>query len=136
MTTCPDCGRRLLAQASVRCNWCGAEIVDPEFRARAENERDAYFAHQREHDASAIRKIESININVADQWNSALPYAPSVALNQRQRALRAAQRRGSTNFYARRPEEQAGTASTEAPPPADEPVAPAAPADRFGHLEF
>ncbi len=38
---CPQCHRKLLTQASVLCNWCGAKIDDPEYQAKAAETRQA-----------------------------------------------------------------------------------------------
>ena len=32
---CPTCKRKLLTQTSPLCNWCGAQIDNPEYQARA-----------------------------------------------------------------------------------------------------
>ena len=36
---CPSCGRRLLTQASVLCNWCGAVIDNEEYQQKAAEAR-------------------------------------------------------------------------------------------------
>ena len=45
--TCPACGRKLLTQTSVLCNWCGAKIDDPEYLARAAEGRQALDQQER-----------------------------------------------------------------------------------------
>jgi hypothetical protein len=127
-----------LTHASVRCNWCGAEITDPEFRERADGERKEYFAHQRQHDAQSLRKIEGININTTDPlWGSALPYSPSLARTQRQRLDRAADLRRQAAAESQLPRGEASAAGGDiSVPVSKEPEQPATPADRFGHLEI
>lgn len=49
MNTCPNCSRKLLSHISIRCNWCGAEIKDPEYRAQAEVEHAALRAEDALH---------------------------------------------------------------------------------------
>ena len=39
IVTCPECKRRLLTRTSMLCNWCGAKINDPEYQARAAQNR-------------------------------------------------------------------------------------------------
>jgi hypothetical protein len=39
VTICPNCGRKLLTQASALCNWCGARINDEEYQRRAAEAR-------------------------------------------------------------------------------------------------
>ncbi len=36
---CPTCKRKLLTQSSPLCNWCGAQIDNPEYQARAAQSR-------------------------------------------------------------------------------------------------
>ncbi len=36
---CPTCKRKLLTQTSPLCNWCGAQIDNPEYQARAAQSR-------------------------------------------------------------------------------------------------
>ncbi len=62
MTQCPHCQKRLLSQASARCNWCGALIDDPAYQAQAQQERDAFFAHAAAHDAQSLANVEAINV--------------------------------------------------------------------------
>ena len=38
-TVCPTCKRKLLTQTSPLCNWCGAQIDNPEYQARAAQSR-------------------------------------------------------------------------------------------------
>jgi len=45
---CPSCGRRLLTQASVLCNWCGAVIENDEYQQKAAEARLAQDAVLRE----------------------------------------------------------------------------------------
>lgn len=73
MNDCPHCGRKLLSKASVRCNWCGTEIEDPAYQAQAENEREAFFAHQAEHDAQSIANMRAVNANVYDPLRPNIP---------------------------------------------------------------
>jgi hypothetical protein len=37
--TCPNCGRKLLTQTSVMCNWCGAPIADEDYQEKAAQAR-------------------------------------------------------------------------------------------------
>ena len=60
MTQCPTCGKRLLSHASARCNWCGAAINDADYQARAQAERDAFFAHAAAHDAQSLAAAEAL----------------------------------------------------------------------------
>ncbi len=62
MTQCPHCGKRLLSQASARCNWCGATINNADYQAHAQTERDAYFAHAAAHDAQSLAATEALFI--------------------------------------------------------------------------
>lgn len=39
VVTCPECKRRLLTRTSTLCNWCGAKINDPDYQARAAQNR-------------------------------------------------------------------------------------------------
>ena len=39
IVTCPECKRRLLTKTSMLCNWCGAKINDPDYQARAAQNR-------------------------------------------------------------------------------------------------
>ena len=36
---CPTCKRKLLTQTSPLCNWCGAQIDNPEYQAKAAQSR-------------------------------------------------------------------------------------------------
>jgi hypothetical protein len=66
VTDCPKCRRRLLSHASAKCNWCGAEIVDADYQAQAQADREAYFVHQAQHDAQSLAQIDAINVNAYD----------------------------------------------------------------------
>lgn len=66
MNQCPECGKRLLSQASARCNWCGIAIDDADYQARAETEREAYFAHAAAHDAQSLAATEALLLPGAD----------------------------------------------------------------------
>lgn len=71
MTTfCPHCHKRLLSLASVNCNWCGQPVADADFQARAQTERDAYFAHQSDRDALSLARADAID-----------PFSAAVALD-------------------------------------------------------
>jgi hypothetical protein len=60
MDTCPNCNRKLLSHASVRCNWCGAEINDESYQQQAAQERALFRAHEAERDAiEAARSLNS-----------------------------------------------------------------------------
>jgi ribosomal protein L37AE/L43A len=50
---CPNCGRKLLTQTSILCNWCGAKIDDPAYLERAAETR-----HQ--HDESERAAVETM----------------------------------------------------------------------------
>jgi len=50
MQLCPNCQRRLISQASTRCNWCGSLIEDAEYQAKATVNRESYWAQQQMHD--------------------------------------------------------------------------------------
>jgi ribosomal protein L37AE/L43A len=50
---CPNCGRKLLTQTSILCNWCGAKIDDPAYLERAAETR-----HQ--HDESERAAVETL----------------------------------------------------------------------------
>lgn len=65
MTTCPHCHKRLLSQASARCNWCGESINDAEYQAHAQTERDAYFRHIAAHDAQSLAAMERLQVSGA-----------------------------------------------------------------------
>nr|MDQ2688576.1 hypothetical protein [Armatimonadota bacterium] len=73
MNDCPHCGRKLLSKASVRCNWCGTEIEDPAYQAQAENEREAFFAHQAAHDAQSIANMRTDYANAYGSLGSNIP---------------------------------------------------------------
>lgn len=45
--SCPSCKRKLLTQASVLCNWCGAKIEDDDYQARAAQQRLAQDEQER-----------------------------------------------------------------------------------------
>ena len=49
MNACPACGRKLLSHISSSCNWCGVEIRDADYLARADVERAAVQAEQAQH---------------------------------------------------------------------------------------
>ncbi len=55
LDTCPYCHRRLVSHASLRCNWCGEEIKDPEYQANAKVEREIFQVDQAMHDAASRR---------------------------------------------------------------------------------
>lgn len=57
---CPACGRKLLSQASARCNWCGETVPDAAFQAGASTARAAYFAHIAAHDAASLLAMEVV----------------------------------------------------------------------------
>lgn len=61
MTVCPHCQKKLLSQASARCNWCGALIEDDAYQAQAQQGREAFFAHAAAHDAQSLASVEAIN---------------------------------------------------------------------------
>ena len=53
IVVCPTCKRKLLTQTSPLCNWCGAQIADPEYQAKA--------AHSRlERDQQERAELESV----------------------------------------------------------------------------
>ncbi len=58
MNVCPHCGRKLLSHISANCNWCGAEITDPAYRAEAEVERADYRAEQALHDLQSLNILQ------------------------------------------------------------------------------
>ncbi len=62
MTLCAQCGKRLLSQASARCNWCGAIIDNAVYQAQAQTERDAYFRHAAVRDAQSLAAMEALAI--------------------------------------------------------------------------
>ena len=39
IVVCPTCKRKLLTQTSPLCNWCGAQIDNPEYQERAAQSR-------------------------------------------------------------------------------------------------
>ncbi len=39
IVVCPTCQRKLLTQTSPLCNWCGAQIDNPEYQERAAQSR-------------------------------------------------------------------------------------------------
>ena len=39
IVVCPTCKRKLLTQTSPLCNWCGAQIDNPDYQARAAQSR-------------------------------------------------------------------------------------------------
>ena len=39
IVVCPTCQRKLLTQTSPLCNWCGAQIDNPEYQVRAAQNR-------------------------------------------------------------------------------------------------
>jgi DNA-directed RNA polymerase subunit RPC12/RpoP len=47
LATCPTCGRKLLTQTSMLCNWCGARIDDLQYQARAAEGRQARDQRER-----------------------------------------------------------------------------------------
>jgi hypothetical protein len=47
LTHCPACARKLLTQASVLCNWCGAKISDPQYQEQAALSRQALDQQER-----------------------------------------------------------------------------------------
>ncbi len=49
MSVCPACGRKLLSHISASCNWCGVEIHDAAYLARADVERAALQVEQAQH---------------------------------------------------------------------------------------
>jgi|SRR5579883_1752466 len=60
MDYCPNCKRKLLSHASVRCNWCGAEVADESYQQQAAQERALFRAHEAERDAiEASRALNS-----------------------------------------------------------------------------
>jgi len=53
IAVCPTCQRKLLTQTSPLCNWCGAQIDNPEYQARAAQSRQ-------ERDQAERDELESI----------------------------------------------------------------------------
>jgi len=68
MDVCPQCHRKLLTHASLKCSWCGAEITDPTYQAEAMREREAFDFH----DEQRIALEESRIANLRFQNNTAL----------------------------------------------------------------
>jgi len=53
---CPTCGRKLLTQTSPLCNWCGAQIDNPEYQARAAQSRQERDQQERAELESVIQQ--------------------------------------------------------------------------------
>ena len=53
IVACPTCGRKLLTQTSPLCNWCGAQIDNPDYQARAAQ-------HRLERDQQERAELEAI----------------------------------------------------------------------------
>jgi len=60
MNNCPHCHRRLISHISPRCNWCGKEIEDAAYQAKADTERAAFFAQQAIHDTQSLVRTEAM----------------------------------------------------------------------------
>lgn len=80
MDTCPQCNRKLLSHASMRCNWCGAEINDEGYQQKAAQERAIYRAHESYRDAiESARAVNSSFTSVI--WGSPLGAVSSLSAN-------------------------------------------------------
>lgn len=155
MNDCPHCGRKLLSKASVRCNWCGTEIEDPTYQAQAENRREAFFAHQVEHDAQSLANMRALNANAYDPLRPNIPLIDGLLpgfdprfSGTRQRARQTQEDRAIHQAVDRAlAEQQAAKQQTETqrpiaaqtePPSIPEPPkeTPEVSGDRFRHLEL
>ena len=119
MELCPECHRRLLSQASTKCNWCGHTIDDTGYQARAEQERQAYFAEIAARDALDHLRLDA-GLN---------PFRDA-----RQDLMLAAQIAQAKAQIRTHPVQPAASVTKPAPPPVEEPETE--PGNRFQHLEF
>ena len=62
MNVCPECGRKLLSHISASCNWCGVEIRDADYLARADVERAALQAEQAQHNWQSFTIMQGAGI--------------------------------------------------------------------------
>ena len=62
MNVCPECGRKLLSHISASCNWCGVEIRDADYLARADVERAALQAEQAQHDWQSLTILQGVGV--------------------------------------------------------------------------
>lgn len=68
MNQCPYCHRRLISHISPRCNWCGQEINDAEYQAKADADREVFFAQQALHEAQSLMRAETLLVNNGDPF--------------------------------------------------------------------
>lgn len=59
---CPTCKRKLLTQTSPLCNWCGAQIANPEYQARAAQSRQERDQQERADLESVIQEEAQLGI--------------------------------------------------------------------------
>ncbi len=62
VVVCPTCKRKLLTQTSPLCNWCGAQINDPEYQARAAQSRLERDQQERTELESVIQEEAQLGI--------------------------------------------------------------------------
>lgn len=62
IVVCPTCKRKLLTQSSPLCNWCGAQIADPEYQARAAQSRQERDQQERAELESVIQEEAKLGI--------------------------------------------------------------------------
>lgn len=136
-TICPHCHKRLLSSASVNCNWCGQPVADADFQARAQTERDAFFAHQAERDALSLARTDAI-----DPFSAITPGfpPPSRRISQTDLVQAEAKARAAAQQALAEEKREAGErARREAKRAADEAsqqAEDAKPGARFRHLEL
>jgi hypothetical protein len=145
MNQCPYCHRRLISHISPRCNWCGQEINDAEYQAKADADRELFFAQQALHEAQSLMRAETMLINANDplslpgqrraMWATQPGFVPaSGQVNAAAARVAAAQQAA---YEARLPRP---ATAPNAPPPQNGPIEPrfgtaigTAPAERFGN---
>lgn len=157
MNECPHCGRRLLSKASSCCNWCGKEIESADYQVQAQAEREAFFAHQAQHDAQSLANIHAIDVYASDvyggpTWPGGRGRVPDQARRVEQQAQTVAQKAQAAGTRAATPRTESGfpLRGGVAPQPSVPPARPPEPEDtpeaeeempetsgqRFRHLEL
>lgn len=83
IVVCPNCERKLLTQTSPLCNWCGAQIDNPEYQARAARSRQERDQQERAELESVIQEEVQYGIlerlkRLGKQNKAAPPKSPLV----------------------------------------------------------
>lgn len=124
MNQCPYCHRRLISHISPRCNWCGQEINDAEYQAKADADREVFFAQQALHEAQSLMRAETLLVNNGDpffaltgrprMWSTQPGFVPGTGqVNAAAARVAAAQQAAYEVRVAGTPTEQTSPTSTQ-----------------------